>query len=875
MFKKYQLKNGLTVILVESHKAPVISVQCWVRTGSADELPAEAGISHFIEHLVFKGTQVFKAGEIASTIEASGGELNAYTSFDQTVFHVTLSSQFAETGVLAISQMMGFPSFDPKEVDLEREVVVEEIKRGKDSLGRRSSELMFATMFKRHNYGRPVIGFEKNIREWSVEKIKKYFYQRYCPKNMFLVVSGDFELAKMKALVLQHFGKMSVGKFKKSVRKPEPPQKTPRVVFEKSDFEQNLCAIAWPIPGASHKDVPALDILAIILGQGDTSRLVKRLRIDNPTVLSIGSSAYTPLNQGMFGISFSFLVENFDRALSEIAEELSQILNHPAAIEEIKRAVLSLEIDDLYSLETVDGLSRKFGSLEFFYRDPSQQQKYIKALKKVTAEDVIRVAKKYLAPEKTNFTGVVKTQEVEMKKKAEAWIKSLPTALKPKEKAKEKANEKQKKLKIKKVTHTKIPVLKFASRTPKTIKTVLSNGMTVLMRPSTDTGVISVKAAFLGGSRLEDKNHLGLVDLLGRAWTGGSKNRSEIEIYKLSEAIGSGVGAVAGRHSLGLGMEFLSTFKEKALDIFFDVLTEPTFPNDIIEREKSIQLEQIKSKRDNPAQVCSQQLMKELFKNHPYAESTIGVTETVSKISREDILDHWKTVFNLENLTLAFTGNFNSDQLLRLMEKSLKMNSHGKRVSTHFKLDPLNQDKMVYESSKKEQSHIILAYRGLSMDHPDRYALQLIEAILAGQGGRLFIELRDKQSLAYSVSPLRMEGLGTGYFGAYIGCSPEKAKTAIRMMNEQFDLLCEKRVGEAELQRAQKYLLGRHDIELQRTSAIGSSMLYNDIYGLDYDEAFNCRESYMKVTADQVRDLSNRIFKQNKVISVVGPSNPF
>src|ERR1700722_17261896 len=127
MFKKYQLKNGMNVLLAESHKSPVLSIQVWVRTGSADEKPGEEGISHFIEHLVFKGSRHFTVGEMASAIEASGGEINAYTSFDQTVFHVTLSKEFEDVGLTVINEMMGFPSFDSGEIDKEREGGIEEI----------------------------------------------------------------------------------------------------------------------------------------------------------------------------------------------------------------------------------------------------------------------------------------------------------------------------------------------------------------------------------------------------------------------------------------------------------------------------------------------------------------------------------------------------------------------------------------------------------------------------------------------------------------------------------------------------------------------------------------------------------------------------
>lgn len=234
MTKKYQLKNGLNVILTESHKSPVVSVQMWVRTGSADEKKGEEGISHFIEHLVFKGTRKFGVGEIASTIEGSGGELNAYTSFDQTVFYVTISKEFSDTGLLAIAEMMGFPTFDSKEIDNEREVVIEEIKRGQDSLSRAASELLFKTNFTKHPYGIPVIGYDKNIRALKAKKIVEFYHSRYAPRNMFLVVTGNFETTEMKKKIDKLFGEFKDYKIKKVSRLKEPIQKKSRLSGEKA-----------------------------------------------------------------------------------------------------------------------------------------------------------------------------------------------------------------------------------------------------------------------------------------------------------------------------------------------------------------------------------------------------------------------------------------------------------------------------------------------------------------------------------------------------------------------------------------------------------------------------------------------------------------
>ena len=281
MVKKFQLKNGMQVLFQESHKSPVVSVQVWVRTGSADEGKGEEGISHFIEHLVFKGTRNFKVGEIASQIEGAGGELNAYTSFDQTVFYVTISKHFVDTGIRALAEMMGFPLFDAGEIDNEREVVVEEIKRGNDSLGRQASQLLFSTAYRTHKYRIPVIGYEKNVRGWSAKKIVSYYHSRYSPQNMFLVVAGDFDSKEMKAKVEKNFGEFKKYPMKKIKRAKEPAQTALRMKFEKSKFEQSITYMAWPTPSIRHKDIPALDVLSMVLGQGDSSRLVSKLRIES------------------------------------------------------------------------------------------------------------------------------------------------------------------------------------------------------------------------------------------------------------------------------------------------------------------------------------------------------------------------------------------------------------------------------------------------------------------------------------------------------------------------------------------------------------------------------------------------------------------
>ncbi|RME15034.1 MAG: insulinase family protein, partial [Bdellovibrio sp.] len=289
MYKKFQLKNGLKVLLIQSSKSPVVSVQMWVKTGSADERRVEAGVSHFIEHLLFKGTRKYGVGEIAAAVEGSGGMINAYTSLDETVFYVTLSKDFLETGFDIISEMMGFPLFDPDEVDREREVVIEEIKRGQDNPHRQANRLLFSTLYRKHPYKEPVIGYENVIRKISVRKIKEYFNTHYVPSNMTLLVVGDFQ-GPIKKQIEKYFLKISKRTKKLPSRVKEPVITRPRVKVKKSSFKDSLLNMAWPTPKAQHKDIPVREVLSVLLGQGASSRLMKAQKKKKP--LANYSSAY-------------------------------------------------------------------------------------------------------------------------------------------------------------------------------------------------------------------------------------------------------------------------------------------------------------------------------------------------------------------------------------------------------------------------------------------------------------------------------------------------------------------------------------------------------------------------------------------------------
>jgi zinc protease len=305
------------------------------------------------------------------------------------------------------------------------------------------------------------------------------------------------------------------------------------------------------------------------------------------------------------------------------------------------------------------------------------------------------------------------------------------------------------------------------------------------------------------------------------------------------------------------------------------LLAAPVINSQAVDREKHMMLETIRARLDNPGQVVSQMFIDTIFKGHPYERDIYGTNETIERLNASSVEKHRQKMVGSKNLTVVVTGAVNRDRWLKGLEKASSAIPKGERLLNNFKYEGPKENTFDYKKMDREQSHIIVGWKGLTLTDERRYTLQIIQSILAGQGGRLFIELRDKASLAYTVAPMRMEGIDAGYFGAYIGCSPEKGPKAIAMMHEEFKKLIDTPISEAELDRAKRYLVGRHDIDLQRTSAIGSGILFNEIYGIDPEETFHYADHLKGITPKDVQKLARELFTTPAVTCAVGRERPW
>ncbi len=859
----FELKNKMKVILVPSHKSPVVSVQMWVKTGSADEKKNEEGISHFIEHLVFKGTEKYKVGEIANIVEASGGELNAYTSFDQTVFYVTISKNYLDTAVDVIAQMMGHPTFDKDEVHSEREVVCEEIKMGIDSPGRSASQLMFKSVFKKHAYGIPVIGYEKNVRSWPVKKIQKYFNSRYVPSNMTLIISGDFDLKETKKNVTEIFSKFSPHKLVKVKRVKEPVQKTPTFSGATKEIVETTLQMAWPAPNAKHKDIPALEVLAMILGQGETSRLYSKIRLENSLANSVSAYTYNPVDSGLLTISAKLTDHSMPELFTTLFTEIERVLRYGITWAELKKAVINISSEQFYSIETVDGIANKIGSEYFYLNDTKAYEKYLTKIQQLQPKDIQKVALKYLDINKTNFSILNKKPKADQIAALKEGLKIWKQVKKSKVPAVE--------FKDKPI---KMPKIKFSSP-PKSGETNIEfyktkKGTEILFKKITDTPTTSAKIIFGGGSRLEAPDQQGVTEMLTRIWPSATETKNEAEYLKIIEESAAGLNSFGGKNTNGLSVEYMKPFEKTMLDLTTEVVTKPVLSQEIFTREMDVLKKQILSKQDNPSYLCGRQFLQMMFPDSVMSYEQSGTLETLNKISLKDVEKSFNKFRAIGNMQVAVVGDYDRSRWIEAVEK---MESSFELKGRQLKSVPiarLTENKEKFLMKDKEQSHVMIGWNGVSLTDPRRYILQIMQAVLSGQGGRLFIELRDKNSLAYSVSPIKMETLETGYFGGYIACSPDKVTKAVAMFKEEFNKLTTTLISEEELERAKKYLIGQNDIGLQRKSSYCNMIAFDHFYGNSIDDNLHVQKIYNAITREDVRKLAAELFTKNYVTSVVG-----
>ena len=830
----FTFPNGLTLIVEENHSAPVASVQAWCKTGAIHEGKwLGAGLSHILEHMLFKGTTSRAPGVIASQVQDAGGYINAYTSNDRTVYWIDVPAKGAGKAVDILADAMMNATLPEAEYNKEQEVIRREFAMGYDNPDRTASLLLFRTAYHTSPFKEPVIGHLDIYNKLTRQDVLDYYKRRYVPNNLCFVVVGDVNPTEIRDQLAAYFEKYPRVALELVPVAEEPPQLGRQEGRDTFPTDLSRMNIAWRAPGATSPDAPAVEVLSAVLASGTSSILNTELREKQGLVHQIGGGLYTlSPSEGLIYLGAISDPAKREQAEKEILAQVAKVAKEGVTETQLEKAKKGLLADHYHGLSTARGRASDYGNGWLMTGNAEFGRRYLEAIEKVTPDDIRRVASQYLRDEGLTVTSLDPVGQEAASAKPSS---SVPQG--------------------------------------ETSKTVLSNGLTVLIHSDERLPLVSVNALFRGGLLTETPEKNGASTLLASTITKGTKTRTAQQIAESVEQVGGSIGAGAGNNTFSVSVDVMKGDIALGMEILADVVANATFPEQEVVRERDSQLAAIKAEDDQITAVARNLLKPRLYGPHPYGLRSTGSPETVSKLTPDDLHSLRDRIISGKNGVLTIFGAVDPKTALELATKDFGSLPAGERLLTTPPVaESLKQDVKASADLQRQQAVVMRGFLGTSVSSADRPALELIETASSDLGSRFFVRIREKLGLAYFVGASNSTGLAPGAFVFYLGTDPKKVDLASREFNEEIAKLATDGLTQEELDRAKAKILGAEAIRNQSASALGGLSATNEIMGLGYDHQKVRAEEISKVTLEDIRRVAQKYFRDGKSVEVVvGP----
>ena len=827
------LPNGLTIILLEDKSAPVVSVQAWCEAGSIHEDKwLGAGLSHVLEHMLFKGTSTRGKGRIDQEVQEAGGYMNAYTSFDRTVYYINTPSSGTHVAVDILCDIMQNASLPEDELISELDVIRREMDMNHDDPARRSGRGLFETAYLHSPYRYTVIGYPDVFNRISREDVFDYYRKMYIPSNQFFIVVGDIDVKKITDQISAAYKDSPFSPLPPAFIPPEPPQLAPRQRVEESSIELGHTHLSWHIPDIRHEDLPALETLSIILGGGRSSRLYRSLREEQGVVHAIDAWTYNPGNPGLFGISAVFDGGQYEKAVQSIEAELQGVREKGVTSSEVAKAVKQFTSATLAARKTMQGQAQDLGGAWMAARDLGFSNRYLSQVQSITAEKIVEVANRYMFPDNRSTFALLPKG-------------SSPVSLR------KSAN----------VHRTEIE------------KWEPGNGMRVLFKQDDRLPFVEIRSVFFGGVLEESNTDSGITQLMSQGLLKGTADRSAGEIMEAIEAIGGSVEAYAGNNSFGLNIEVLNQDVKFGLDLLRETLRFPSFPSTEIERERQVQMAGIRAQKDQLLGRCFKLMKKGLFGEKGYGLSNAGEESSVQSLSIEQIKSHHGRLVKPGNQVLSIFGDIDIEQVKKELLNLWEDCSESSRIELPRSPSETRVETLALsETCDKKQSVVVFGFPGTTFFDKERHALDLLQETCSDLGSRLFMRIRDELGLAYYVGAQHMPGLVRGYFGFYAGTSPEHVEQVKEEFKIQINKIKSEGITQQELDRSKAKMLGQKQIARQDLGHLAMASALDELYGLGFQHPLEEDAAIHAVSLEDVQKAAEKIFDlENSTVAVVGP----
>lgn len=834
--ERFTLSNGLECLLKPDRSAPVVSIQFRVSCGSMhEEQHLGSGISHSVEHMLFKGTPTRAPGVVTREINDAGGRVNAYTTFDRTVYYADMPAAQWQTGFDVLADALMHASFPEDEWKLEREVILREVAMGEDNPDRMLGHRLWQTAFRSDTRRHPVIGYTDTFKTLTRNDLVTYFGRHYTPDHTILVIVGDIDSLAVRAHITE-----TLDAFKRRPSAPvilpvEPPQLSPRFERVTGDYNIGRLAATWPSVAIHHPDAAALDILAHIAGQGRSSRLNRSLVEDRKLLHSISVWSFTPGRvSGLFGLSAEFDPENEETVISAIRQEVEYLKTVPFTKQEVDMAVRSALTAQIGELESMSGQAAQYGSNLENTGDPRFSETYLRQISAVTPDDLTRVARQHLTTAGQSLVLLV-PDSADSGVTGESDITAAPAVVKA-----------------------------------QTMK--LDSGVPLMVREDSRLPFVYIAVALQGGVRSEPASKSGITALMADLLLRGTATRSREEIALAVESIGASLSPYSDYNAYGLTARCLSSDAETVLSLLADCLLNPLFEENEIARQRDLQLAGIRQQAEQPMFLAQQQLRSMLFSQHPYRNTPAGTAETVSALTRDDLMSHHRSLTVAGNLAVSIFGDISAAGALKLANTALAAIPGGAAASITTEVSPSALPSRALKEVPREQAIVLVGFPGITIADPQQEALNVLQTAMSGLSSELALEIRDKRGLAYYTGAMQQVGIDPGMFVIYAGTHREAAEQVEALFQEEIRRLTVDGLHDDEIARAKAQLVAGHAMSLQDPLSVAQECALNVCYGLGADYLFGRPERIAAVTASDILAAARRILDpQREAVSVILP----
>ncbi|WP_335058660.1 M16 family metallopeptidase [Nostoc sp.] len=878
--QKTLLDNGLTVLTKEVHTAPVVSVQVWYKVGSRNEVKGENGISHQLEHLMFKGT-TDRPVQFGRLFSALGSQFNAFTSYDETVYFGTVQRDKLEALLTLEADRMKNSLVGTEQLTSEKRVVISELQGYENSPGYRLDREVMRAAFPNRAYGLSVGGTKADVEKFTVEQVRNYYQTYYSPENATLVITGDFATEPALKVVKETFGKLSQRAKKDTVinnasassalanASPSTSVAKKAPIVLKQPGSAALLQAVYPLPDIKHPDVPAIDVMDAILTGGRSSRLYQAL-VESGLASSVSGGAAELIEPGWYQIDATAAPgQELGKIAQVLQESLTKLQQQPVTSEELNRAKTQLQASYILGNQDITSQANQLGYNQTIAGDYRFIERYLAAIAKVTPAQVQQAAKTYLNPaqqtigffEPTQPDGKPGTSSAGSGRTVENFspgkpvdpaelAKYLPPATSETDSAKQSLPE----------------------------EFTLNNGLKVLLLSDRNLPVINLSGQINAGTEFDGNQKAGLANLTASNLLNGTQTKNALTLAKTLEDRGAGLSFSASREGTSVSGEGLSANLPILIQTLADVLENATFPAEQLELSRQRALTSLKVQLDDPRGLGRQVFQQAIYPaNHPF--HSFPTAESLKSITRDDLLGFYKTHYRPDTTTIAIVGDFEPAKVKALLNQVFgKWQATGKPPI--LKIQSVQLPQTLTRLNKvipgKSEAVTYIGYSGISRKDPRYYAALVLNQILGGDtlSSRLGTEVRDRQGLTYGIYSAFAAGINPGPFLIQMQTAPGDAQKAIASTLALLKQLREQGVTEAEFNTAKRSITNSYPVDLANPSDVSSIILDNAVLGLSRSEIREFPNRIQAVTmADIQKAIEDLIKPENLVIVTTGPGD--